>query len=338
MPSLLSLPREIRDEIIDYVVHSSRPAPAKPARDVPPADAGRVEFDDVGLWPGFSDIRYNNLAQFESLPDAFEPPCSSLLRTCHQLRAETLERQAKVQVPCVLDMLIVNGKDLYLTWLSIPLQRSPIIEHLKINVRVSGAWRHPCYRRKSTLNPHYFSCLTQRLPTRIISRVTSGPIPEEPRGGVFTSTDDNRFLGTEGEFFYTPHYCIRKLDVIFDDNVLKDADEVVGPPDRDFEYGHPRRRRKNDPIYIQHPDQYRYKLEYVLRTTFFGGRGIPVYGSHRRVLRERVGGVTISGHGVVQKDWSGLSGTYEDLAYVKIGPWSEDIKKVIDARKRNGIH
>jgi hypothetical protein len=35
---------------------------------------------------------------------------AGLLRTCHQLRAETLEREAKVQdrIPYVLDLLLVN--------------------------------------------------------------------------------------------------------------------------------------------------------------------------------------------------------------------------------------
>jgi len=333
--SLLSLPRELRDEIIDYVIQSRRPAPGKPDRDVSSTEAGRVRFDDVGMWSTSS--RFNgDVTYFESSPEAFEPTFSNLLRTCHQLRTETLERQATVQIPCVLDMLIVNGKDLWATWLSMPLQRSFVIERLKINVRVSGALRDSEPERDLALNSDHFSYLAQRLIMRILSRGTSGPMPGEKWEDAFTRTDDKRFFHSHWEFYYTPHYCIRALDIDFSNEVLKDVDEIVASPHSDFEELRSS-RTEDEPFYIEHPDDYRGTLHYVL-ASFFHHKGPDIYAPHQRALRERVGSVTLSYAGAVKTDWSRLSEAFEDSGNVRIGHWSENMRQIVEARKRNGIH
>jgi hypothetical protein len=267
----------------------------------------------------------------------FKPTFSNLLLTCRQLRTETLERQARVQIPYALDMLIVNGKDLWLTWISIPLQRSYVIESLEVNIRVSGALRDSDIERGLALDSHHFSYLVIRLLMRILSRGASGPIPSGKMEDAFTRTDiDYLLFHSHWELYYTPHYCIRKLDVNFNEEVIKDIDEVVAHPDADFEELRDS-RTKDEPFYIQHPDSYRTTLYYEL-SSFFNPYGTASGYPHLRVLRERVGGATISYAGAIKTDWSRLSEAFEDSGYLRIGYWSKDMRDVVDVREKHGIH
>ena len=337
MASLLSLPRELRDEIIDYVVQSSRPAPGKPDRDVSPTEVGRVQFDDMGWWNTFTRFK-GNPTLFESSPDAFEPVFAGLLRTCRQLRTETLEREATAHVPYALDLLIVNGMDLWVTWLSMPSRPSPIIDHMKINLRVSGARRDAHLEDNRALNSDHFSYLAQRLLMRIIGRGTSGPIPDGNLDDVIARTDYPMFIGTHWDSYYVPHYCIRQLDVAFDPSVLKDPDELLADRFDDFATICSS-RTENDPFYIQHPADYCSTLKHVLHT-FFAWSTVEIAAPHQRALRERIGRVTISHAGVLEMDTNRFLGsdTLQDDDTELDGLWSDDLAEIIEARKRNGIH
>lgn len=117
--SLLALPRELRDEIIDYVVNALRPAPNLD-QELPGHLEGR---------------RGHNGCYYETSEGATRPQFYGLVWANHQLRAETLERAGKVHVPYKLDILVFDSSHMLFTWLSIPYQIGPMVGELCINVR-----------------------------------------------------------------------------------------------------------------------------------------------------------------------------------------------------------
>jgi hypothetical protein len=99
---LLSLPHELRDMIIDQVLLRPDPAPQL-------APSERPEI-----------ITSLDEARLDISPPPIPPFRCSLAEVCHQLRAETLSRIPKLQIPLVLDVLgLKNGYFRY-TWLSRP--------------------------------------------------------------------------------------------------------------------------------------------------------------------------------------------------------------------------
>jgi hypothetical protein len=100
-----------------------------------------------------------------------------LLRTCHQLRAETLEREAKVQdrIPYVLDLLLLNEKTIWVKWLSMPLRRTKMIDHLQINVRAFACHRNP---QEESYGPRAkrLCAVLDGFFRRTVSRGVSGPV------------------------------------------------------------------------------------------------------------------------------------------------------------------
>jgi hypothetical protein len=334
MSSLLSIPRELRDNILDYVIRSSRCAPSKPRHDACPSDDGRTTFPDTDRWaaPHFGRTIY-----FESTQDGFEPVFSSLLLTCHQLRAETLERAAKVQIPYELDLLIVNAESLWVTWLSMPLPQSPIMERLNINVRVAGALRNRCASHAHVLTDKQFAYLAQRLVMRILGRGSSGRISEANWEPAFTRTKREHYMYTTFEYDYVPHFAIRQLNVSFDENVLKEPNEQEASRGINF-VEHNWGRTENDPWYIQQPYDFYAMFRIMLCNTIHshGRQALPRY---RIVFGTRIGSITISFAGKVREDWSRLSEEYEACAI----RWRDEreasaVKKLIQLRKETGIH
>lgn len=222
MASLLSLPRELRDTIIDYVVTSQRRDPPIALEgDTDSESAERVQFEDT-YWK-----EIGNLVYFEKSPAAFQPSFGGLLLACQQLHAETLERASKFDVPYVLDILIVNEEKIWVTWLSMPWKRLPIIDKLKINVRMqctgynwSGDSEGPAKTENFTI---IFGTQMRNLLYRILAVGCSGPIPDGKRrklwiGARYKFKDTIRF-----EHEYLAHYTIRKLEYFFSDTVISDT-------------------------------------------------------------------------------------------------------------------
>lgn len=122
MPSLLDLPRELRDEILGLVLFT----PPRIPLDFSCYDHQRRKLtvpshDQQGL------IRFYHLVKV--LPNniqynAFFTTRASLLLLNHQLNAETLSllrRKRPSAIQYVLDIAVVNDLELWPTWISVPL-------------------------------------------------------------------------------------------------------------------------------------------------------------------------------------------------------------------------
>lgn len=205
MPSLLSLPREIRDEIIDYVIASQRSPPTTRHDDSSERNT-RIQFEDTH-WR-----EIGNLMHFESSPTAFRPAFAGLLLACQQLRAETLERESKLDVPMVLDLIVVDEEQIWLTWLSIPLIKKNMIESLDIKYRFLCDGHEQLHRTSNT-GKWCINFVTQLgyLMCRILAVGSAGPLYDTDRqktwtGARYKFNDTIRF-----EHEYIPHYSIRML-------------------------------------------------------------------------------------------------------------------------------
>jgi hypothetical protein len=117
MSSLLSLPREIRDQIIGYVVLSSREPPKNPAHET----ESRLDHtgQDALRPPRISPKTYNT---------------SGLLNTNTQLRDETQDRQRRLKVTYTLDVMVVDH-ELWPTWTCCPARTSGPIDKVRITLR-----------------------------------------------------------------------------------------------------------------------------------------------------------------------------------------------------------
>ncbi|KAF1968508.1 hypothetical protein BU23DRAFT_558405 [Bimuria novae-zelandiae CBS 107.79] len=227
MASLLSLPRELRDIIIDEVVTSERRSPPIASNDKDFGGGERTQFEDT-YWK-----EVGNLIYFEKRASAFQPTFGGLLLTCRQLRTETLERASKADVPYVLDLLIVNEEKIWATWLLMPATRPSMIENLKINVRMQCDgydWTRDWEGSPKTDNfTLVFGTQLRNLLYRILAVGCAAALPDENRrslwhGARYKFKDTIRF-----EHEYVPHYCIRKLEFHFAGYIQSDGGWGAGP-------------------------------------------------------------------------------------------------------------
>ncbi|KAF2111393.1 hypothetical protein BDV96DRAFT_582086 [Lophiotrema nucula] len=112
MPSLLTLPAELRDQIIDLVICT---------RTEPPKDAFT---DDNPRRPSSTNpnLMYPALAPYEVYSGY------GLLLSCRQLNAETQDRIKSLDLPAEIDVMVVNRRDLWPTWVSIPSRACKTLE------------------------------------------------------------------------------------------------------------------------------------------------------------------------------------------------------------------
>ncbi|KAJ4289211.1 hypothetical protein N0V90_011553 [Kalmusia sp. IMI 367209] len=207
MPSLLTLPRELRDDMIDYVVRSYRRSPPIVRDEGDSNGAERIQFKDTH----WKDI--GNLIYFEKLASAFQPTFGGLLLASKQLRAETLERASRINIPHVLDLLIVNDEKIWVTWLSMPEKTSLIIEELKINVRFQGAGYYAPVSR--TFINVSFGVQLRNLLYRILAIACSGPLPNYECQQLFLGARYKFENTIRFEKEYIPRHAIRKLIYTF---------------------------------------------------------------------------------------------------------------------------
>ncbi|KNG87790.1 hypothetical protein ANOM_004633 [Aspergillus nomiae NRRL 13137] len=126
MPSLLDLPLELRELIIELVLKDQRIPPAAPSQ------SNRGSFRDMG-YRAWRQIIYYERRQSHCPYNA-----SGLIRTNHQLSEETLATLDRISSsPYVLDVSVLNDVGLYPTWLSVP-RLTHRVSTLHVNVRLFG--------------------------------------------------------------------------------------------------------------------------------------------------------------------------------------------------------
>lgn len=116
MCSLLSLPRELRDQIIEHVIRSHRLPPRDPTHD--PEQRGGSPAGTLRI-PELSPKTYN---------------AAGLLATNAQLRDETHTRLSQLDLAYSLDVMVV-GNELWPTWTCCPSRVSGPINRIDVSLR-----------------------------------------------------------------------------------------------------------------------------------------------------------------------------------------------------------
>jgi hypothetical protein len=306
VPSLLSLPREIRDNIIDYVVAFQRDPPTA-GDDNFSGEEQRTQFEDT-YWKD-----YGNLIYFESSPTAFQPAFGGLLLACQQLRAEALERASKVDIPMVLDLLVINEEKIWVTWLSLPANTGHMIEKLDIKYRYQYDGQEQTEETPKTYTWIIrFGTQLRSLLYRILAVGNAGPLPDANRRQVWTEArykfnDTIRF-----EHEYLPHYSIRKL--IFHYPYIANA--------ADASLNTAYRNEVKEMV-----------VEMALHNALYDGRKHPGW----KTARERIGGISsFCGDKLEWQEYSDLNEVY--LQYVgQHQYWAQPIGAILNVRKENGL-
>jgi hypothetical protein len=55
--------------------------------------------------------------------------------------AETIDAIIRVKLPCTLDLMVINGKYIWATWVLDPPKRDKVLDRVDINVRIAGTIR-----------------------------------------------------------------------------------------------------------------------------------------------------------------------------------------------------
>ena len=135
---LLQIPRELREQILDYVVGHRRAAPDHKHDSDSDLDlddeAARVEMVTTGYmsWGRLRGIMWE--------PEAIIPNATSLFQTSRQIRAETigaLRRLPKDARAHSLDLLFVGERELWPTWTFVPTSTKKV-NTLEVKLRIAG--------------------------------------------------------------------------------------------------------------------------------------------------------------------------------------------------------
>jgi hypothetical protein len=121
MTHLLTLPRELRDEIIQLVLVTPLSLPRNVERKAA-NDPKQVAFA-------------NRIHYLVSESDS-RPTALGLLLASHKLYVETREALAKINMIFTVDLAIINECWLWPTWRFIPTRTHPCLEQLNINLRM----------------------------------------------------------------------------------------------------------------------------------------------------------------------------------------------------------
>ncbi|KAK7915321.1 hypothetical protein PG985_013024 [Apiospora marii] len=133
MASLLGLSREIRDEILQWVLQHERTPPA--GREQQLAGEERVPIVDVrtGAWLLKHKVLYE--------PKTAQPTATPLLLVNRQLNAEVQDAVARLQRKegrsCKVDVMLLEEKELWVTPLRTPTC-SPVLDQVEAVIRMVG--------------------------------------------------------------------------------------------------------------------------------------------------------------------------------------------------------
>jgi hypothetical protein len=127
MPNLLTLPRELRDEIYAWILRDAQPPPARSRRRRVAHNDG--DGDDATVL-GDSRVRY---------PVHGGPAATgALLRSCRQVRAELLAVAGRAPLRYKVHLGVSGDADvLYPTWVAVPLVAGRV-DVLEVEVRLRG--------------------------------------------------------------------------------------------------------------------------------------------------------------------------------------------------------
>jgi hypothetical protein len=118
MPTLLRLPREIRDEIVQLILLFPLG---------PPPNARRYRRKDVDDYPRLADYR-------DSVFQPEHSPTVPLLQVNKQLRAETFDAIIRHKLVSTIDIADVDRCWIWPTWRLILPRRKQVIEQLDVNL------------------------------------------------------------------------------------------------------------------------------------------------------------------------------------------------------------
>lgn len=214
--SFLSIPREIREQIIEFALLALRDAPHAPPLSpiIDPKEHGREQLkDDLGYWawsPGPKRVFYDT-----SVSPAELVTNSALLLTSRQICAETryvLEHLRRTkQLHYALDIMFVNEDSLWPTWLGMPALATHI-DNLTATIRICGPAGNMKYWRGGdgcgpfnvwvyyALMERFFRCGALSFNTRVAHRdldrgITVGTLVID----VISPTADKTKLWPDGE-------------------------------------------------------------------------------------------------------------------------------------------
>lgn len=165
--SLLQIPRELRDQIIEFVLYS--PSQLTDGLLYP---SNRVQLHDTNY-----SVLFCERVWYEKEPEWKIPAARALLLVNHQIAAETKAILSRCPVSYILDVRIVQGRYLWPTWLAIPILSNQIDE-LTVNLRVLGsatsaARHHNAFRDTESQvngNPPPFASMLYSMLERILKR------------------------------------------------------------------------------------------------------------------------------------------------------------------------
>jgi hypothetical protein len=121
MTHLLTLPRELRDEIIQLVLVTPLSLPRNVER--------KVANDP-------KQVTFVNRIHYLVYESHYRPTALGLLLASHKLYVETREALAKINMIFTVDVAIINECWLWPTWRFIPTRIHPCLEQLNINFRM----------------------------------------------------------------------------------------------------------------------------------------------------------------------------------------------------------
>jgi len=121
MPTLLGLPRELRDEIILLVLLTPPSLPNNAER-----KASNYPYASV----------YANRIHYLVSEINYRPTALGLLLTCHQLCAETQNAISRSRLVFNVDLAIVNECWLWPTWRFISTKTHPCLDRMNINLQL----------------------------------------------------------------------------------------------------------------------------------------------------------------------------------------------------------
>jgi hypothetical protein len=142
--SLLSLPREIRDLIIELAISHVCPAPTSPQTAHRSGHYARRH--DMNGWLSDKCLETYDTADpalYPVLGSPITPVVSpwALRATSHQLRAETGSAMRRIPRIFEVDVMLVDEEYLIVTWTRVPpLMLWPTSESLRLTIRPFGIW------------------------------------------------------------------------------------------------------------------------------------------------------------------------------------------------------
>lgn len=136
MVGLLDLPIELRLNILDLVIHAERHRPQEYTK-----DGSRAQMNEIKQMRGSHGAKS---VYCETDREAYRSTASKIRLINRQFKQEVESLTRTMSVTYKLDLAIMQGRQLWPTWTSIPVYRSTI-DVIKAKIHVAGSGK-PCTR------------------------------------------------------------------------------------------------------------------------------------------------------------------------------------------------